>query len=162
MNFWNKSFSPVFMAIRLGLLAWLILGHVTALLIICCLFLVMLIAHAVQLTQLQKFLENPSILKQQPRPLGWKRIFDDIKTALPIPGPNKEETHHRLQSARAVGDAISDIMIIVGKEFELIWCNRAAEKALQINRKNDVGHKIVEKIRHKEFQKYNVHNGIIL
>jgi two-component system phosphate regulon sensor histidine kinase PhoR len=138
----------------LALLAWPIFGLAPALLLFCCMLLLMLHRQRAELEKLLGWLGDPRF-ETIPESAGrWEEVYSLLARSLRSQRQRATSLSAALQRFQQAGAAIPDGLVILDEHDAIQWCNPSAEHHFGIDLKRDAGHQITYLMRAPSFVDY--------
>ena len=110
--------------------------------------------HIYWIYQLDKWLDNPTI-NNLPNGYGvWAKLFTKIYRTETKQKKSKQELFGVLDQFKSAAGAILDGVITVDENNDILWCNKTAQKMLNIIPKNDYNRPITYIFRNSLFKDY--------
>lgn len=153
-DFWWRTTWPLLPATLLALILWPTIGAGSALAMLTCVLLLLLLKHLYQLRQLMTWLTFPD-LNAVPWGSGiWEDVFARLYQELRRHTRNEAQLVSELERLRQAARALPDGVVVINENDQIEWCNPIAERLLGLDLKQDVNQPIGYLLRQSEFSAF--------
>lgn len=126
-------------------------GHFVFLLLLATMFL--LIRQSLQIAELERWLSQGGRGDNRQAKGIWEDIYYHFYKIKKVEKRRKKKLSKLIDRFRKSTDALPDAAVVLGKQSEIEWINKAAKEVLGL-KKSDKGHNILNLIRTPQFSQY--------
>lgn len=153
-QFWGRPFATVILLCGLAFLSWPILGSTGALLLLSLLLLGLLLHHIRNLSELFRWLNDPSIENVPSGDGVWGDVFYQVLRLMKRQQRSEARLSFALQRFQLAGAALPEAVVLLDENDAIEWCNPKAAAYFGLDLQHDRGQQITYFVRQPQFVRY--------